>query len=112
MFCPAFPVSLIFPSGYQVMARVLHFLERPQESGNVLRPKYQQAYLMLHILHAVWVQHSHIYPAGLEKLGYALCQKDTNGIEVDGVEIAQFRLAKAGVNFPASVAEFLDKMLL
>jgi len=67
---------------------------------------------MLHILHAVWVQHSHIYPAGLEKLGYALRKKDTNGIKVNGVEIAQFRLAKAGVNSPISVAEFLDKVLL
>ena len=112
MFLPPFPLGRVFPSGYQVMVRVLGLAECPQERRNVLRPQNQQANFMLHILHAVGVQHGHIYLASLEELGYALGQQDTRGIKVDRVEVTQLRLAKPGVNFPASVAEFFDKMLL
>ena len=56
MLHPPFPVSSIIPSGYKVMARVLDFLERPQEKGNILRPKYQQADFMLHIGISVFVR--------------------------------------------------------
>jgi hypothetical protein len=48
---------------------------------------------MLYILHAVGVQHGEINHAGLEKLRNTFRQHNPRRIEIDGVEVAKFRLA-------------------